>query len=138
MPGADAASASARCEPNWLDGNRSDQWRMNACSINLVSAADCWRVHLRAAPGWHRYGEPDEDGGRSVREVVSVSAEDDLGGTYISQLGGSRHIRRRGRERLDHEEQVLRFHPRRDPLAGVLHLTFRGAAEEILIGLDLG
>jgi hypothetical protein len=103
----------------------------------LVSAADCWRLYLRAAPGWYRYGEPDEDGGRSVREV-SVIAEDDHGGAYISELGGDRHLRRRARERLDHEEQVLRFRPRLVPLAGALHLTFRGAAEEILVSLDLG
>ena len=86
----------------------------------LVSAADCWRLYLRAAPGWYSYGEPDEDGGRSVREV-SVSAEDDHGGAYISELGGDRHLRRRARERIDHEEQVLRFRPRLDPLAGALH-----------------
>jgi hypothetical protein len=104
----------------------------------LASAADCWRLYLQAELGWHKYGEPDEDGGRSVREVVSVSAEDDLGGAYISQLGGSVFPRRRGRERLDHEEQVLRFHPRLDPLAGALHLTFRAAADEILVSLDLG
>jgi hypothetical protein len=104
----------------------------------LVSAADSWRLYLRAAPDWDKYGEPDEDGGRSVREVVSVSAEDDRGGAYISRLGGNRHVRRRGRTRRDHEEHFLCFQPRLDPLAGALHLTFRGAAEEVLVSLDLG
>jgi hypothetical protein len=104
----------------------------------LASAAGSWRLYLRAAPGWHKYGEPDENGSRSVREVVSVSAVDDRGGAYISALGGNRHIRRGGRERRDHEEHLLRFQPRLDPLAAALHLTFRGTAEEVLVSLDLG
>jgi hypothetical protein len=104
----------------------------------LVSAADSWRLYLRAAPGWHKYGEPDESGGRSVREVVSVSAEDDRGGAYISHLGGDRHIRRRGRDNRDHQEYVLRFQPRLDPLARALDLRFRGAAEEVPVHLELG
>jgi hypothetical protein len=73
-----------------------------------------------------------------VREVVSVSAEDDRNGAYISSLGGDGPIRRRGRERRDHEQRFLRFQPRLDPLAATLHLTFRGAAEEVLVTLDLG
>lgn len=73
-----------------------------------------------------------------MREVVSVSAEDDRGGAYISRLGGNRHVRRRGRTRRDREEHFLCFQPRLDPLAGALHLTFRGAAEEVLVSLDLG
>jgi hypothetical protein len=104
----------------------------------LVSAPDSWRLYLRAAPDWYKHGEPDEDGGQSVREIVSVSAEDDRGAAYISRLGGNRHIRRRGRVRRDHEEHCLCFQPRLDPLAGALHLTVRGAAEEVLVTLDLG
>jgi hypothetical protein len=60
------------------------------------------------------------------------------GAAYISRLGGNRHIRRRGRARRDHEEHILCFQPRLDPLAGALHLTFREAAEEVLVTLDLG
>jgi hypothetical protein len=103
----------------------------------LVSAPDSWRLYLRAAPGLHAYGEPDEFGGRSVREVVSVSAEDDRGGAYVSRPGGNRHIKRGGRESRDHEEHVLRFQPRLDPLARALELRFRGAADEILVNLEL-
>jgi len=73
-----------------------------------------------------------------VREVVSVSAEDDRGGAYISQLGGDRHLARRGRENRDHEEHLLRFQPRLDPLARALNLSSRGAAEEVLVNLELG
>jgi hypothetical protein len=104
----------------------------------LVSAADSWLLYLRAAPGLRKYGEPDENGSRSVREVVSVSAEDDRGGAYMSQPGGDGHIERRGRENRDHEEHLLRFQPRLDPLAVSLDLSFRGAAEEFLVNLGLG
>jgi hypothetical protein len=103
----------------------------------LVSAADSWRLYLRAVPGLRAYGEPDEWGGRSVREVVSVSAEDDCGGAYISQLGGDGHIERRARANRDHEEHSLGFQPRLDPLARALDLRFCGAAEEVLVSLRI-
>jgi hypothetical protein len=43
-----------------------------------------------------------------------------------------------GREPRDHEERVLRFLPRLDPLARTLDLTFRGVDEEVRVSLDLG
>ena len=72
-----------------------------------------------------------------MREVVSASAEDDRGAAYISSLGGNRINKRRGRERREQEEHFLHFQPRLDPLARILHLTFRGAAEEVRVTVDL-
>jgi hypothetical protein len=66
------------------------------------------------------------------------SAEDDRGGAYLSQLGGDEYIERRGRENRDHQEHLLRFQPRLDPLARALDLSFRGAAEEVVVNLELG
>ena len=61
---------------------------------------------------------------------VSVNAEDDRGGTYVSNFGG-------GAGHRDHEELALRFLPRLDPLAHALKLTLRGANEEVPLVLGL-
>jgi len=96
-----------------------------------------WRLYLRATPTWWRYSE---DGGRKW-SPVSVHAEDDRGGKYLSTFGGS--TRYPGRDELGHEEAVsheelaLRFLPRLDPLARALKLTCRGAREEVAVDLDL-
>ena len=57
-------------------------------------------------------------------------AEDDLGGLYLSQFGGSTG-------HGDHEELTLRFLPRLNPLARTLTLTFTHAAEQVTIELRL-
>ena len=95
---------------------------------SLFSMHDGWRLYLRAAPGWWKYSE-DRD---RKRAVLSVSPEDDRGGSYISTFGGST-----GQQ--DHEEVTLRFLPRLDPAARALKLTVRGATEEVpvTIGLDV-
>ena len=93
---------------------------------SLISWPDSWRLYLRAMPGWWSYSE---DGHRTW-SPVSVHAEDDLGGTYVSTFGGST---RHG----DHEELALRFLPRLDPLARALKLTCRGASEEVAVDLGL-
>jgi hypothetical protein len=93
---------------------------------SLISMADGWRLYLRATPGWWSYSE---DGHRKWNPV-SVHAEDDRAGTYLSIFdGGTGH---RG-----YEELALRFLPRLDPLARALKLTCRGASEEVVVDLGL-
>lgn len=93
---------------------------------SLISWPGSWRLYLRARPGWWSYSE---DGHRK-RNPVSVHAEDDCGGTYLSTFGGSTGHR-------GHEELALRFLPRLDPLARALKLTYRGASEEVVVDLGL-
>ncbi|HCU93734.1 MAG TPA: hypothetical protein DHU96_13810 [Actinobacteria bacterium] len=94
---------------------------------SLISMPGHWRLYLRAMPGWR-----DSGGDGRRRDLVSVHAEDDLGGRYLSNFGGS-GAWPRGREELG-----LRFLPRLDPLARALKLTFRGASEELAVDLGLG
>lgn len=94
----------------------------------LVPGEDAWRLHLRVQPGWWRTREEVE--GRVP--VLDVVAEDDLGGTYTSRLGGIRR-RREGeddtsqpgkvRRERDWQAVALDFRPRLDP--GVRRLTMR-------------
>lgn len=93
---------------------------------HLVSAPDSWRLYLRAKPTW--WGE-SADGDRKW-ELLSVRADDDRGGTYVSTFGGSSAER-------GHEELVLNFMPRIDPLARRLRLTFGGEAEQAAAELDI-
>ena len=94
---------------------------------SVLSLADGWRLYLRAIPGWWRYSE-DRDHKRSV---LSVSAEDDRGGSYTSTFGGSK-------DRRGHEEIALQFLPRLDPAARAVKLTVRGAIEEVPVAIGLG
>jgi hypothetical protein len=64
------------------------------------------------------------------RSPLSVHAEDDRGGTYLGIFDGSTG-------HGGHEDLILRFRPRLDPLAHVLKLTIRGASEEVVVDLDL-
>jgi hypothetical protein len=104
---------------------------------SLISWPDSWRLYLRAAPSWWRHSQ---DGSRNWFPVT-VHAEDDRGGTYLSAFDGS--TMDPGREEPSHEEKVcheelaLRFLPRLDPLAHALTLTFRGTKEEVLVDLRL-
>jgi hypothetical protein len=86
---------------------------------SLMSEPESWQVHLRARPGWWGYSE---DRHRKWA-AMSVQAEDNLGGMYLSDFGGST-----GHD--DYEEVTLRFLPRLDPLAGALKLTFTGRTGE--------
>jgi hypothetical protein len=61
---------------------------------------------------------------------MSVHAEDNLGGMYLSSFGGSTGHR-------DYQELALRFAPRLDPLASAVKLTFTGAREQIAAELAL-
>ncbi len=93
---------------------------------SLISWPDIWRLYLRAMRGWWSYSEARH----RKWSPVSVHAEDDLGGTYVSSFDGSTSHR-------DHEELALRFLPRLDPLARALKLTCRGANEEVAVDLGL-
>jgi hypothetical protein len=92
---------------------------------SLISEPECWRLHLRATPGWWLYSEDR----RQKWTVMSVRAEDNLGGMYLGTFGGSSG-------RGDHEEVTVRFLPRLDPLARILKLTFSATGEQV--SLDLG
>ena len=93
---------------------------------SLVSEPESWKVYLWAEPGWWTYSA---DGDRKWA-VMSVAAEDDLGGRYVSRFGGSQGT-------PDHEELILEFMPRLNPLARTLTLTFTHAAEQATIELPL-
>ena len=90
---------------------------------SLMSEPESWQVYLRARPGWWAYSE---DRHRKWA-VMSVQAEDDLGGMYLSNFGGSTGG--------DYDELILRFLPRLDPLAGALKLTFTGTGEQVAVEL---
>jgi len=92
----------------------------------LVSMSDGWRLYLRATPGWRTFGEDSHRTGNPV----SVYAEDDRAGRYLSTLGG-------GTADRGSEEFALRFLPRLDPLARALKLTYRGASQEVVVDLGL-
>jgi hypothetical protein len=94
---------------------------------SLISWPGSWRLYLRAMPGWWNYSEDR----RRKWAPVSVYAEDDRGGTYVSGFGGSTG-------HGDHEELALSFQPCLDPLAHALLLTFRGASEEVPVDITLG
>jgi hypothetical protein len=93
---------------------------------SLVCEPGSWKVYLRAEPGWWIYSA-DRD---RKWAAMLASAEDDLGGLYLSQFGGSTGDG-------DHEALTLRFLPRLDPLARALTLTFTRAAEQVTIDLRL-
>jgi len=93
---------------------------------SLISEPETWRVYLRAEPCWWSHS-PDM---QRMGPAMSVAAEDDLGGMYVSQYYG-------GRSRGDHEELTMRFHPRLNPLARSLMLTFSHAGEQVTLELQL-
>src|ERR1700722_9764124 len=89
---------------------------------SIVSEPEIWRVYLRAEPGWWIYS----DDSRQHWSGMSVTAEDDLGGLYVSWYDGG-----------DHEDLILRFLPRLNPLARALTLTFSGICEQVSIKVHL-
>jgi hypothetical protein len=93
---------------------------------SFVSDPGSWSVYLRAEPGWWIYSA---DRNRK-RAVMSVRAEDDLGGMYLSQFGGSAG-------HGDHEELTLMFLPRLNPLARALTLTFSGTGDQVTLEFRL-
>jgi hypothetical protein len=93
---------------------------------SLVSGPETWKLYLRTERGWWAYSAE-----RNRRwAAMTVHAEDDLGGIYLSQFDGSS-------SHGDYEELTLRFLPRLNPLARALTLTFSRAAEQVTIELRL-
>jgi hypothetical protein len=93
---------------------------------HFVSRPDSWQLYLRALPTW--WGR-SEDGHRKW-SLVTVRADDDQGGRYLSTFGGSTG-------HSDHEELKLNFVPRIDPLARSLKLTFSSGTAEAVVDLEL-
>jgi hypothetical protein len=93
---------------------------------SLVSEPGSWKVYLLAEPSWWIYTADMQ----RKWAVMVARAEDDLGGLYAGQFGGSSGDG-------DHEELVLEFLPRLNPLARTLTLIFTHAAEQVTIELRL-
>ena len=89
----------------------------------LISRPDTWYLYLRARPGWWARGD---DRFASQRDAMSVRAEDELGGKYLSTVDG-------GTGHGDHDELTVRFWPRLDPLARSLKLTFTGSSGDHVV-----
>jgi hypothetical protein len=96
--------------------------RLNA----LASWPDSWDLYLQATPGWWTYSTD----GHHKRDAMTVFAEDDLGGLYISNFGGSS-----GRAGL--EELKLTMRPRLAPGASLLTLTFAGQTGQVTAEIPL-
>lgn len=96
------------------------------CLDHFVSGPASWKLYLRAKPTW--WGRSED--GRRKWELVSVRADDDLGGRYVSNFGGSTG-------HGDHEDLQLVFVPRLDPLARSLNLRFSAGTAEVVADLEL-
>jgi hypothetical protein len=92
----------------------------------LASWPRSWDLHLQATPGWWTFST---DGHRK-RAAMTVFAEDDLGGLYISNFGGSR-----GRPGC--EEAKLTMRPRLAPGASLLTLTFASQIQQVTAEIPL-
>jgi hypothetical protein len=88
---------------------------------SLISEPGAWHLYLRVKPR-RRIGSEDP--------VMPVRAEDDLGGRYLTELGG-------GAGNHDYEERALQFRPRLDPLARALTLTFTAGGEQVTLDIRL-
>ena len=77
---------------------------------------------------------------RERQAALSLHAEDDLGGRYLSQFAGSSGQNGNADPSSpgygDNAELSFRFHPRLNPLARTLTLIFRRGAEQV--GVELG
>ncbi|MGH3296195.1 MAG: hypothetical protein ACRDP7_30800, partial [Trebonia sp.] len=85
----------------------------------LASSPDSWDLYLQATPGWWTYSTDGQH-----KRSMSVSAEDDRGGLYISNFGGSSG-------RPGYEQVKLTFRPRLDPEASLLRLTFASQVQQV-------
>ncbi len=92
----------------------------------LASWPGSWDLYLQATPGWWTYSTD----GQRKRDAMTVVAEDDLGGLYISNFGGSG-----GRPGV--EELKLTMRPRLAPGARLLTLTFAGQTQQVTAEIPL-
>jgi hypothetical protein len=96
--------------------------RLNA----LASQPGSWDLYLQAPPGWWT----STTDGQLQGEPVTVFAEDDLGGLYLSNSGGSG-------SRQGYEEVKLELRPRLAPGARLLTLTFAGETQQVTAEIPL-
>jgi hypothetical protein len=92
----------------------------------LASWPGSWDLYLQATPGWWTYSTDRQH----KRAAMTVYAEDDLGGLYISNFGGSRG-------RPGYEEVKLTLRPRLDPGARLLTLTFASETQQVTVEIPL-
>jgi hypothetical protein len=92
----------------------------------LVSQPGSWELHLQATPGWLS----DNTDGPPRGERMTVFAEDDLGGLYLGNFGGSC-------SRPGYQEVKLEMLPRLAPGARLLTLTFAGQAQQVTAEIPL-
>lgn len=98
-----------------------------AVRLNTVASwPGSWDLYLQATPGWWIYSTDRQ----RKRASMTVFAEDDLGGLYISNFGGSRG-------RPGYEEVKLTLRPRLDPGASLLTLTFASEAQQVTAEVPL-
>jgi hypothetical protein len=92
----------------------------------LASWPGSWDLHLQAAPGWSIYSTD-----RMYKlDAMTVFAEDDLGGLYLSNFGGSR-------SRPGYEEVKLTMRPPLAPGARLLTLTFASETQQVTAEIPL-
>jgi hypothetical protein len=92
----------------------------------LASQPRWWDLHLQASPGWLG----DNGDGPPRGEPMTVFAEDDLGGLYLSNFGGTC-------SRPGYQEVKLELLPRLAPGARLLTLTFAGQAQQVTAEIPL-
>ena len=92
----------------------------------LASQPGSWDLHLQASPGWLS----DNTDGPPRGEPMTVFAEDDLGGLYLSNFGGSLSC-------PGYQEVKLEPRPRLAPGARLLTLTFAGRAQQVTAEIPL-
>ena len=92
----------------------------------LASQPGSWDIHLQASPGWLT----DSTDGPPRGEPMTVFAEDDLGGLYLSNSGGSLSC-------PGYEEVKLELRPRLAPGARLLTLTFAGQTRQVTAEIPL-
>jgi hypothetical protein len=92
----------------------------------LASWPGSWDLYLQATPGWWIYSTDRE----RKRGAMTVFAEDDLGGLYLSNFGGSHG-------RPGYEEVKLTMRPRLAPEARLLTLTFASETRQVTAEIPL-
>ena len=92
----------------------------------LASWPGSWDLYLQATPGWWIYSTDRQH----KRDAMTVYAEDDLGGLYISNFGGSSG-------RPGYEAVKLTLRPRLDPGARLLTVTFASETQQVTAEIPL-